>query len=87
MVLDEAAAKVSTGAPECCLCPLCQLIVLARGHRPELAERFGEVQAAVAGLLRSLTESAGGTHAGAGDHGAGGSGAFQRIDLSDDGAR
>jgi hypothetical protein len=81
-VLDPATAKVATGSPECCGCPICQLIAAARGDRPELAERLSEaraamsdLQAALAGLLRSVTEStpdAPGRPAGG----------VQRIDLS-----
>lgn len=89
-VLDPATAKVATGAPECCWCPFCQLIAAARGDRPELAGRVSEamaamsdLQGALAGLLRSVTESMPGSEAGTDrpqqDHPSGG---VQRIDLS-----
>jgi hypothetical protein len=62
-VLDPATAKLATGSPECCWCPLCQLIAAARGSRPELTERLSEalgalteLQTALAGLLRWATE-------------------------------
>jgi len=65
VVLDPGTAKVATGSPECCWCPLCQLIAAARGSRPELTERLSEalgalteLQAALAGLLRGVTEPA-----------------------------
>jgi len=61
-VLDPATAKVATGSPECCWCPLCQLIAALRGNRPELTERLSEalgalteLQTALAGLLRGVT--------------------------------
>jgi len=61
-VLDPATARVATGSAECCWCPLCQLIAALRGNRPELTERMSEalteLQAALAGLLRSVTEPA-----------------------------
>ena len=71
VVLDPNTAKVGTGSPECCWCPLCQLIAAAREHlsvptggpRPELSERLSdalramsELQAAVTGLLRSASQ-------------------------------
>ena len=55
-ILDPATARVATGSPECCQCPLCQVVEAVRGERPELLERFAEVQSSVAQLLRSLTE-------------------------------
>ena len=71
-VLDPSTAKVATGSPECCWCPICQLVATVRGERPELAERLTELtvalapvlsglQAAVAGLLRT-GQSPGGEH-------------------------
>lgn len=63
VVLDPSTAKVATGSSECCRCPLCQVISAARGDRPELAARVSEalgamteLQSALAGLLRSVTE-------------------------------
>jgi hypothetical protein len=63
VVLDPSTAKVATGSAECCWCPLCQVIAAARGDRPELAARMSdalgamtELQSALAGLLRSVTE-------------------------------
>jgi hypothetical protein len=65
MVLDPATARVATGSQECCWCPLCQLIAALRGNRPELTERLSEalgglteLQAALAGVLRRVTEPA-----------------------------
>jgi hypothetical protein len=85
VVLDPATAKVATGSPECCWCPLCQLIAAARGDRPELAERLSEamaamtdLQGALAGLLRSVTETSSAAEAGQGPPARD----VQRIDLS-----
>jgi hypothetical protein len=75
---DSSTARISTGSPECAWCPLCQLIGVLRGDRPEISERFAETQAAVAGLLRALADVAGshtGTH-----HGS----RVQKIDLDSD---
>ncbi|HEX4726526.1 MAG TPA: hypothetical protein VH298_01935 [Jatrophihabitans sp.] len=59
VVGDPATARIATGAPECCWCPLCQLIATLRGDRPELLERLTETQAALAATLRALAEAAG----------------------------
>jgi hypothetical protein len=63
VVLDPATARVATGSPECCWCPLCQLIAAMRGNRPELTERLSEaltalteLQTALARLLRPAAE-------------------------------
>jgi len=63
VVLDPATAKVATGSPECCWCPLCQLVAAARGDRPELAARLSdglaamtELQSTLAAVLRSMAE-------------------------------
>jgi len=69
-VLDPDTARVATGSPECCWCPVCQLVATVRGERPELAERLteltvalapvlSELQAAVAGLLRNGQQPSG----------------------------
>jgi hypothetical protein len=48
----------ATGAAECAWCPLCVLIAALRSDGGELSERFGDLQAAVTGLLRSLADVA-----------------------------
>jgi hypothetical protein len=85
VVLDPSTAKVATGSSECCRCPLCQLIAAARGDRPELAARMSdalgaitELQSALAGLLRSVTEPT--ERSDAADRSAR---TVHRIDLSD----
>ena len=59
MVGDPATARIATGAPECCWCPLCQLIATLRGERPELLDRLAETQATLIATLRALAEAAG----------------------------
>jgi hypothetical protein len=55
---DATASKIATGAPECAWCPVCQLIGVLRGDRPELTERLADTQAALAGLFRALADVA-----------------------------
>ncbi|HUR74311.1 MAG TPA: hypothetical protein VMZ00_08545 [Sporichthya sp.] len=45
-------AHIATGAAECRLCPLCQLISLARQGSPELAHRIEEAVEALLALAR-----------------------------------
>lgn len=52
-------SHIATGAAECTWCPLCQVIAVLRGDRPELSERLAETQTAVAGLLHALTDAVG----------------------------
>jgi hypothetical protein len=56
---DPGTARIATGAPECCWCPLCQLIATLRGERPELLERLAETQTALTAALRALADAAG----------------------------
>lgn len=56
---DPGTARIATGAPECCWCPLCQLIATLRGDRPELLERLAETQAALTAAVRALADAAG----------------------------
>ena len=58
VVGDPATARIANNSPECCWCPLCQLIATLRGDRPELTERLSETRAAFAGLLRALADAA-----------------------------
>jgi hypothetical protein len=63
---DPATARIATGSAECAWCPLCQLISVLRGDRPEIGERLADTQAAVAGLLRSLADAASAVSSGGG---------------------
>jgi hypothetical protein len=58
-VADPATARIATGDPECCWCPICQLIATIRGERPDLLARLAESQAALAGLFRAVVDTAG----------------------------
>jgi hypothetical protein len=59
VVGESDGPRIATGAPECCWCPVCQLIATLRGDRPELVERLAEAQTALAGVLRALAKPAG----------------------------
>jgi hypothetical protein len=37
---NGGSVPIATGSPECCICPLCQLIVLVRTARPEMVEHL-----------------------------------------------
>jgi hypothetical protein len=68
----------ATGAAECKLCPVCQLLSLMRQARPETFTHLLEATAALAAAARTVVES----H----QHGDAGSG-VERIDLDDEGSR
>ncbi len=44
---------VATGAPECQLCPVCQLIALLRETRPDVATHLAEAAASMLAALRA----------------------------------
>ena len=48
--------------PTCTWCPLCQLIGLLRGERPDLAERLTEAGTAFLQAAQALVESFNATH-------------------------
>ncbi|MEV0154618.1 hypothetical protein AB0H57_12870 [Micromonospora sp. NPDC050686] len=51
----------ATGAPECCVCPICRGIAAVRDPSPEFAERLatgaGDLAAGVASLLRAFASA------------------------------
>ncbi|MEV0719208.1 hypothetical protein, partial [Asanoa sp. NPDC050611] len=53
--------KLATGDAECCVCPICRVIVALRDPSPEFAERLatgaGDFAAGVASLLRAVNSS------------------------------
>jgi hypothetical protein len=55
---DPSTARIAVGSAECAWCPLCQLITVLRGERPDISDKFAETQTAVAGLLRALADAA-----------------------------
>lgn len=54
---DAQSAHIATGAPECTWCPLCQLITVLRGDRPEVTERLATAATAAAEALRALLDA------------------------------
>jgi hypothetical protein len=51
-------SHIATGAPECTWCPLCQLINVLRGERPEINEKIAEATMSVVAALRALLDVA-----------------------------
>lgn len=49
---------IATGAPECAWCPLCQLISVLRGERPEINEKIAEATMSVVAALRAVLDAA-----------------------------
>ncbi|MGI5213991.1 hypothetical protein [Plantactinospora sp. CA-290183] len=62
-----SVAGFATGAPECCVCPVCRVISAMRDPSPEFTERLatgaGDFAAGVASLLRAFSTVAGPTGA------------------------
>jgi hypothetical protein len=73
---EGSSARMSTGATECEWCPLCQLVSVLRGDRPEATEKIVAAGTAIMTALRSLLDQpappADDSHP-----------RVQRIDLSD----
>ncbi|TDC41494.1 hypothetical protein [Micromonospora sp. KC213] len=61
---DSGAGGFATGAPECCVCPVCRGIAALRDPSPEFAERLatgaGDFAAGVASLLRAFASAGNG---------------------------
>jgi hypothetical protein len=51
------AGRVATGSPECCLCPICQLLGLLRTARPETFEHLLDASGSLAAALHSAWEA------------------------------
>jgi len=79
---DPDTSKISTGAPECQWCPVCQVIAVLRGDRPEVTAKIAETQTALSGLLRALADAVSG--ASTGPHHQHNGTRVQKINLSDD---
>ena len=47
-------SRISTDALECQLCPVCRLIAVVRGTRPEVVEHLADATASLAAALRDL---------------------------------
>ena len=54
---EGASARMSTGSPECEWCPLCQLVSVLRGDRPETTEKIVAAGTAMMTALRSLLDA------------------------------
>jgi hypothetical protein len=77
------SVPIATGSPECCVCPLCQLISLARAARPEVFEHLsGAATEAFAAFRAFLDVPEAGTSQ-PGPHGSGNDGGVERIDVED----
>jgi hypothetical protein len=72
-------SHIATGAPECTWCPICQLVAVLRGDRPDIAEKITEASASVIAALRAVVDAA----AGAPAHRAPNAARVQRIDLGE----
>lgn len=60
---EELDSGLAVDAPECRYCPLCQLIALLRGERPELTARLVEIGTALLLAVRSTVDTGGDGHA------------------------
>ncbi len=49
------------GAPECQFCPVCQLLRLAQGSRPEVFEHLADASASLLAALRAALDSSQGS--------------------------
>ena len=69
----STGAGFATGAPECCVCPICRGIAALRDPSPEFAERLatgaGDLAAGVASLLRAFASAEPGAPSSPGDTG------------------
>ena len=70
---------LATGAAECTLCPVCQLLSVMRRARPETFTHLAEATTSLLAALRTVIETH--EHAPANGHRG-----VQRIDLDGDGA-
>ena len=52
------SAHIATGAPECTWCPICQLIAVLRGDRPEISDKIADATASVVSALRAVVDAA-----------------------------
>ncbi|MFL6238036.1 MAG: DUF5304 family protein [Actinomycetes bacterium] len=50
-------AHIATGAAECQLCPVCRMISLVRGTRPEVFEHLVDATASMLAALRAAVDA------------------------------
>lgn len=55
---EGQGAHMATGAPECEWCPLCQLVSVLRGDRPETTDKIMAAGSALLSALRSISDPA-----------------------------
>lgn len=79
--LGAEGGHIATGAPECAWCPVCQLITVLRGDRPEISEKVTDAAVSVLAALRNLVDAAAGSASAARP----GQPRVRRIDLADSG--
>jgi len=74
---------LATGSEECTLCPLCQLLALARRANPETFSHLADATTSLIAAMRTVVDSH--SHAPGGPNGGRNNG-VQRIDLDGDGS-
>ena len=50
---EGESVPIATGSPECQWCPICQLVTVVRGERPEITEKIVTAGEALLAVLRS----------------------------------
>jgi hypothetical protein len=48
---EPLSEHLATGAPECTWCPICQLVAVLRGDRPDVNEKIATIVAALRAML------------------------------------
>ncbi len=54
LVPGDTEGGFATGAPECSLCPICQVVGAVREHHPEVAEHLTDAVTSLAAAVRSV---------------------------------
>lgn len=70
---------LATGSEECTLCPVCQLLALARRANPETFSHLADATTSLIAALRTVVDTHAHAHNGRGN-------GVQRIDLDGDGS-
>ena len=52
-----AGEHIATGSPECQLCPVCQLLALLRGSRPEIAGHLADAAGSLLAAVRAAVDA------------------------------
>jgi len=48
---EPLSEHLATGAPECSWCPICQLVAVLRGERPDVNEKIASIVAALRAMF------------------------------------